>query len=117
MLLVFDGDCGFCTASARWIQRRLPHHVRVEPWQSLDLDGLHLTERDVTTAAWWVEASGVNHRGHAAIGRALIAAGGVWRIIGGLMVTPPVSWVARPAYWLIARNRHRLPGATESCRL
>ncbi len=117
MLLVFDGDCGFCTTSARWIQRRLPHDVGVEPWQALDLDQLRLTEHDVTSAAWWIDDSRGNHRGHAAIGRALIAAGGVWSLVGRLLITPPVSWLARPGYWLVARNRHRLPGATESCRL
>ncbi len=117
MLLVFDGDCGFCTASAHWIQRRLPDNVEVEPWQSLDLDQLGLTEHDVTTAAWWIDDQDAKHRGHVAIGRALIASGGVWGAMGRLVTTPPLSWLARPGYWLIARNRHRLPGATDSCRL
>jgi len=117
MILIFDGDCGFCTASARWIERRLPDDAAVESWQALDLAELHLTEHDVTTAAWWVDEGGTKHRGHAAIGRALINAGGIWGAIGRLIITPPVSWIARPGYWLIARNRHRLPGATESCRL
>jgi predicted DCC family thiol-disulfide oxidoreductase YuxK len=116
-LLVFDGDCGFCTASARWIEARLPESVPVEPWQSLDLEELGLTEHDVTTAAWWIDATGGRHRGHAAIGRALIEAGGVWGLVGRLIVTPPISWIARPVYALIARNRHRLPGATDACRL
>lgn len=117
MLLVFDGDCGFCTASARWIERRLPSSTSVQPWQVLDLDELGLTQGDVTAAAWWVDRRGRQHRGHAAIGRALIAAGGTWGVIGRLVITPPISWLARPAYWLIARNRHRLPGSTDACRI
>lgn len=118
MLLVFDGDCGFCTASARWIEARLPGgEVEVEPWQALDLDELGLTEHDVSTAAWWIDGDGRSRRGHLAIGHALIAAGGVWALIGRLMTIPPVSWLARPAYALVARYRHRLPGATDACRL
>lgn len=116
-MLIFDGDCGFCTTSARWIQARLPAGTPVEPWQSLDLDALGLTEADVTTAAYWVDASGALHRGHLAIGRSLIAAGGFWAVLGRLTITPPISWIAKPVYALIARYRHRLPGATDACRL
>jgi predicted DCC family thiol-disulfide oxidoreductase YuxK len=41
----------------------------------------------------------------------------MWRLVGRLIITPPVSWLAGPVYALIARNRHRLPGASDSCRL
>ena len=116
-MLVFDGDCGFCTASARWIEARLPTGTPVEPWQSLDLETLGLTEPDVTTAAYWIDDSGHAHRGHDGIGRALIIAGGFWAVIGRIIITPPVSWPARPVYALIAKNRHRLPGSTDACKL
>lgn len=117
MMLVFDGDCGFCTSSARWIERRLPEEVAVEPWQSLDLDELGLTVTDVTEAAWWIDEAGGRHRGHRAIGHSLAAAGGLWGMIGKLILTPPISWLARPAYALVARYRYRLPGATDACRI
>ena len=58
MLLIFDGDCSFCTNSAGWIERRLPDGVRVAPWQILNLEQYGLTENDVTTAAYWVDAEG-----------------------------------------------------------
>ena len=41
----------------------------------------------------------------------------VQRAFGALLLAPPVSWFARPGYWLVARYRHRLPGATDACRL
>ena len=117
MLLIFDGDCAFCTSSAGWIERRLPDGVRVAPWQILELDTYGLTERDVTTAAYWIDDAGRAHRGHLGIGRSLIAAGGGWAVAGRLIITPPISWVAKPVYALIARYRHRMPGATEACRI
>ena len=117
MLLIFDGDCGFCTTSAGWIERRLPADVRVAPWQILDLDDYDLTEADVTPAAYWVDDDGVAHRGHVGIGKSLIAAGGVWTVPGQLIVRPPVSWFAKPIYGWIAKNRHRMPGATDACRV
>jgi predicted DCC family thiol-disulfide oxidoreductase YuxK len=116
-VLVFDGDCGFCTSSARWIEARLPAGSPVEPWQSLDIEALGLHEADVTTAAYWIDGDGGLHRGHLAIGRALVTAGGIWGIIGRIIVTPPMSWIARGLYALVARYRYRLPGATDACRL
>lgn len=116
-LLVFDGDCGFCTRSARWIQRRLPDGVRVEPWQLLNLDELGLTVDDVTGAAWWLSPTQPRPaRGHEAIGWALAAAGGVWGAVGRLIVRRPGSWLARPVYAVIARNRHRMPGGVPACQ-
>ena len=115
-LLVFDGDCGFCTSSARWIQRKLPEGVGVEPWQVLDLDELGLTVADVVGAAWWFSpAVPQPARGHEAIGWALAAASGVWGVVGRLIVRWPVCWLARPVYALVARNRHRMPGGTPAC--
>lgn len=114
---MYDGDCGFCTSSAMWIAARLPDDVRVEPWQALDLGALGLTEHDVTTAAYWIGDDGRAHRGHRGIGRALIAAGGLWKLAGWIIVVPPVSLIARPIYAAVAKNRHRLPGSTDACRI
>ena len=116
-MLIYDGDCGFCTSSAAWIKRRLPEDVDVVAWRDIDLGAYGLTEADVTTAAWWVDSDRTTHRGHAAIGMSLIAAGGVWRPIGHLIVRPPIAWLARPVYALVARLRYRLPGSTDACRL
>jgi predicted DCC family thiol-disulfide oxidoreductase YuxK len=116
-MLIFDGDCSFCTSSATWIEHRLPSGTRVEPWQRIDLRSLGLTEADVTTAAYWVDERGKNHRGHRSIGKALMAAGGKWRAIGALILIPPFSWLAALGYAVIAKNRHRLPGSTPACKL
>jgi predicted DCC family thiol-disulfide oxidoreductase YuxK len=116
-MLVFDGDCAFCTTSARWIAHRMPQTVAVQPWQALDLRGLGLTTRDVQTAAYWVEGDGSTHRGHRAVAHSLIAAGGAWRIVGRALLLPPISWLAAVGYELVARNRSHLPGATDACKL
>ena len=115
--LIFDGDCSFCTSSAHWIGHRLPPTVHVDPWQRLDLAALGLTERDVTTAAYWVDEHGRPYRGHRSIAKALVAAGGAWRVVGVVLQIPPISWIAAVAYLVIAKNRHRLPGGTPACKL
>lgn len=119
--LIYDGDCAFCTQSARWIATRwaAPGPVMVA-YQQLGDDGLGrigLTRRDVEQAAWWVDTNGHCSRGHEAIARSLLAAQPVDRVIGRALLIPPISWIARPGYWLVARNRHRMPGATDDCKL
>ncbi len=118
-LLVFDGDCSFCTSSAEWLEARFDPDAGagVEPWQRLDIASLGLTEHDVATAAYWVDRSGRAFRGHRAIAKSLLACRGGWRWAGAVMEIPPVSWAARGVYWLVARYRHKLPGGTPACKL
>ena len=117
MQLIYDGDCGFCTSSAAWIQRRLPDEIAVEPWQALDLDELGLTVEDMTSAAYWVDDDGALYRGHLAIAQSLRHARRPWCWVGEVIARPPLRWVPAPVYALVARNRHRLPGSTDACRI
>lgn len=57
------------------------------------------------------------YRGHLSIGEAMKTAGQPYALLGQLIVNPPISWLARPVYALIAKNRHRLPGSTDACKL
>ena len=115
--VVYDGDCGFCTASARWLERRIDPSVRVEMSQALDLGSLGLTDDEAAAAAWFVDSDGSRYRGHAAVGRSLQHMSLPYRVVGWIIQRPPVSWIAAPVYRLVATYRHRLPGATDSCRL
>jgi predicted DCC family thiol-disulfide oxidoreductase YuxK len=112
--MVYDGDCGFCTLSARWLERR---GVPIVPWQSLDLRSVGLTEHDVTTAAWWLEGGTPVAGGAGAVAAGLRAAGRPWRWLGRALDAGPVRPLADRVYAVVARNRHRLPGSTEACRL
>ena len=118
--LLFDGDCAFCTAAAHCIEARWTRAAQAVAWQRLGergLGDLGLTTADVRTAAYWVDERGRSFRGHRAVAKALMAGSAPYRLLGALLLAPPLSWVARPGYWLVARHRHRLPGATDSLRL
>jgi predicted DCC family thiol-disulfide oxidoreductase YuxK len=119
-VLVYDGDCGFCTTTATWITDRWKPVGRAEavPWQHLGDTGLTrlgLSSDDVTTAAWWVE-DGRRFRGHLAVAHALMAAGGGWGLVGRALLVPPLRELAGVGYRLVARYRYRLPGGTPACR-
>jgi predicted DCC family thiol-disulfide oxidoreductase YuxK len=128
-VLVYDGDCGFCSTSVRWLQSRFPRTFSAVPYQRTDLDLLGLTERECHERVQWIgdAAAPVTTResGARAVG-ALLGAGGAarggpvgtaYRAAGGLTRVPPTSWAASGVYALVARNRHRLPGGTPTCRL
>jgi predicted DCC family thiol-disulfide oxidoreductase YuxK len=119
-VLVFDGDCGFCTTSATWIAARWTgrEQPRAVPWQRLGparLKQLGLSAEDVARAAWWVE-DGRRWGAQRAVARALQAAGGGWGVVGTVLLAPPVSGIAAVGYRIVARYRHRLPGGTPACR-
>ena len=113
--VIFDADCGFCTASADWLGRH--GRVTTQPWQTLDLGAAGLTERDVTEAAWYLTPDGGRLRGARAVAAALRDCGLPWRLLGHLIDLPPVRPLAAVGYAVVARNRHRLPGSTDACRL
>lgn len=113
-LLVFDGDCAFCTSSARLLARIAPA-AEIAPWQQADLDALGLTEEAASAAVQWVEINGTIRSGHEAVAVALRGAGGVWALAGQLLLAPGISPIAAATYRLIAANRPRLPGGTPAC--
>jgi predicted DCC family thiol-disulfide oxidoreductase YuxK len=117
-VLVYDGDCGFCTSVAADISRRWRLPATSVAWQSLGEDGLAelgLTPETAQQAAWWVDGEGRRFRGHLAVARALLAARGWRRVAGGAIAIPPLSWAAAVGYRLVVRYRHRLPGTTRAC--
>jgi predicted DCC family thiol-disulfide oxidoreductase YuxK len=120
-VLVFDGDCGFCTTCARFLQRWVVRGASssVAPWQRLDLEDLGLTAEECQAAVQWVGAGdGVRAvRGHLAIAAALRAGHLVWRPAGLLLMAPGLSWLAGRAYSWVAGHRYALPGGTPACRV
>lgn len=114
--VLYDADCGFCTTCARWLERH--GTCMVTPWQQADLDSLHLTEHDVTTAAWWLDDAGrATASGAQAIAAALRSCAAPYRLLGWLLTLPLLRQVAALGYRVVAANRYRLPGATDACRI
>jgi predicted DCC family thiol-disulfide oxidoreductase YuxK len=119
-VLVYDGDCGFCTSSASWVAKGWDGPARAIPWQVLGEKGLAelgLTLNQVEVAAWWVDESDKSWGGHEAVGRSLRACRGWRRWAGAIILSPPFCWFAPLVYAVVARYRHRLPGGTPACRV
>jgi predicted DCC family thiol-disulfide oxidoreductase YuxK len=115
-VFLYDGDCAFCSSTARFITRRIPTRASVVPWQRADLAALGVTRADATAAVQWIDEHGAV-AGPVAIARLLVDAGSWWRPLGRVLGRRPALWAAWPAYRWVARNRHRLPGGTAMCAL
>lgn len=111
---LYDGDCAFCTSCARFIERHVRTTAKVTPWQWVDLRSLGVDQQAAEKAVLWVEP-GLVIAGPDAIAVLLRNAQWYWRPLGWLGSLTPVSWLTWPVYNLVARNRHRLPGATPAC--
>lgn len=113
-VLVYDGDCAFCTSCVRLLER-LGVNAEMLAWQLTDLNELGITERQAADAVQWVAPDGTVRSGHEAIAAALISAGPAWRIAGRFLLLPGISRIAAKTYGLVAENRQRLPGGTPAC--
>lgn len=115
-VLVYDGECGFCTRAAG-LARRLPVAMDVVAWQLADLTALGVTPAAAAEAVQWVERDNRSCSGHRAIAAMFGASGRPWSWLGRLMLLPGVSWLAGAVYHWVSVNRHRLPGGTPACSL
>jgi predicted DCC family thiol-disulfide oxidoreductase YuxK len=113
-VLIYDGDCAFCTSSVRLLEKIGPM-AEMLAWQQTDLDALGLTEEAASAAVQWVEIDGTVRSGHEAVAAALGSAGGPWALASRVLLSAGIAPIAAGAYRLIAANRHRLPGGTPAC--
>lgn len=129
-VLIYDGDCAFCQRCLDWGQRNLESFPQALSYASIQPADFGLDLEDVQQSIWLVapDASlGLRQKGraqwsgHRAAARILLHQptksrfGFVWRMFGYLIILGgPVSALA---YRLVAKNRHRLPGATPACEL
>lgn len=133
---MFDGDCAFCTRCARFIEGRFGRRMEVASYQSLDASGrlaaVGLDTATCSEALQFVEGrfsessvvevpSGEGawriSSGAVAVGRLLVVAGRLWKVIGVVLLAPGVRSLAGVVYRWVARNRHRMPGGTAECVL
>lgn len=130
-LLIFDGDCGFCSASAAFLQRHVRPRAGVIAYQRADVSVLGLTKAECSEAVRYVRPPSRTAAQQVLAGRDVPALAGpaaigavlqtstmrTWRLAGRLLSLQPVLWLAWPVYRWIAKHRHQLPGGTPACAI
>jgi predicted DCC family thiol-disulfide oxidoreductase YuxK len=108
-VLLFDGECGFCTRVVEQAADRLSADVDYVPFQAAPLATYGVSAAEARHAVQWISPEGRIGHGSEAAARLLVASGGGWGLLGRLLLAPPFSFAAAAAYWLIARNRGHIP--------
>ena len=116
-MLLFDGDCAFCTSCVTWMQRHVRRLDATVPYQFAELSALGLTTDQCQAAVQWIGADGQLLSAEHAVAQALIDAGSGWAVAGKVIRSPGIRVLSGLAYRWVARNRHRLPGGTPACAL
>lgn len=117
-ILLFDGDCGFCSRTIELARRIIQPRVQFVPWQYADLAALGVTEDRADREVVWISpAGGKVYGGPRALSAVLMCGRRRWWWLGLALRLPPVNWMARGIYQVVAKNRHRLPGGTATCSL
>lgn len=118
-VLLFDGDCAFCTSAVGVVERlrRAPGDFAVLPWQRADLPAYGLSPQRCSEALQWVGADGRASSAQDAVARCLRSCRSWVRPVGVLLLAPGVNALAGVAYRWVAANRSRLPGGTPACSL
>ncbi|MEY2946357.1 MAG: hypothetical protein RL243_1134 [Actinomycetota bacterium] len=116
--LIFDGDCGFCTSTANYVVEHSRSPITSLAWQLTDVTQFGLLTQQAADRVWLVTANGEKYSGHEAFAQLLILQRKpLFTFVGYSLLLPPLCWLARPGYRLVARYRHLLPGGTPACKL
>lgn len=116
-ILIYDGDCAFCSSTIRTLQRIMKKKSPMVPFQHVDTSRFGLTKQQCSQEIKFVDASGRVHGGEGAFRNLFIHAEGLWAFLGRLMNLPGVRTISGTLYRWVARNRYRLPGGTPTCAL
>ncbi|SJM48596.1 thiol-disulfide oxidoreductase DCC family protein [Agrococcus casei] len=119
-LLIYDGDCAFCTSAVQWLEARLERFPRSIPQQHIDFAQYGLSLDDVTNSAWIVDTrSPLRMWSHGELAAALLAGQPSFalRWTGRMLALPGIRHACDLGYRAIAVNRHRLPGGTPACAM
>lgn len=115
-VIFFDGLCGLCNGFVDFIMKiDRKGSFKFSPLQS-EYARTHLPPeytQDLSTVI--VQIDGMNYRKSQAVLKVFKELGGVWSILSLARILP--EGFSNSIYDLIARNRYRLFGQKETCRL
>jgi predicted DCC family thiol-disulfide oxidoreductase YuxK len=116
-VLIFDGDCGFCTTVSNFAVKNTKLPVRAEAWQLVDVTKYGVTKDQTAKRVYFIH-NGKTYAANQAVAKLLALKNNLfYKTLGYLLQIPPISWIAIPGYYLVAKFRHMLPGGTPACKL
>jgi predicted DCC family thiol-disulfide oxidoreductase YuxK len=114
-VVIYDGTCGICAGNLKWL-RRLDWLKKFDdmPYQAAELARMfpHLNTEECEKAMHLVFPNGTTYTGADAIRKVFLRMP-VTFPAGAIMSVPPLPWMLRKLYPVLARNRYRIGGTCE----
>lgn len=105
-LLLYDGECGFCSRSVRLLERFARKPFEKRPSREVLATLPEEVALTVSGQMLWLEPDGTIWGGSQALLRALRATG--WPYLAFLLGNPIVRPFTRAGYRIVARLRHKI---------
>lgn len=114
-VVIYDGACGICAGNLKWLYRLdTLRKFDAMPYQAKDLALLFpsLNIEDCHNAMHLVFPDGRIYTGTDAF-RQIFLRMPLMFVVGLIMSIPPIPWILRRLYPVLARNRYRIGGKCE----
>jgi len=115
-IVIYDGDCAFCSSAARFAQAKVAKNLKYQAYQLSDLVSLNLTEAECQRALQMI-IDDKKFSAEKAVIELLRYGNLFYRSLAMILSLPILRLLTRIGYRLIAKYRHRLPGGTPTCRM
>ncbi len=116
-IFLYDADCGVCDQGVARMRERMQPDVDFVPYGEADLDALGVTVAECELSPVLVAVDGSHVAGPQAMAGVLRTAGRPQRMAAAVMSTPPVACLLDAVFPHLYRQRHRLPGGGDTCRV
>ncbi|MCB9799686.1 MAG: DUF393 domain-containing protein [Candidatus Omnitrophica bacterium] len=119
-IIFFDGVCGLCNRFVDWMLKRDQKGIFLfAPLQGETAQEKNLfqysNKSEELSSILFCDENGKIHRASSAILSILVRLGGLWNILGLLLIVP--SCLRDSVYDFIARRRYQWFGQRASCRI
>jgi len=114
-IVTYDGSCGICAGNLKWLYRLdTLKTFDALPYQTENLRALfpHLKLEQCEKAMHLVFPDGRTYTGTDAF-REVFLRMPLMFVVGLMISIPPLPWILRKLYPVLARNRYRLGGTCE----
>lgn len=116
-LFLFDGDCGVCQNGTESMRRRFDPPVDMSAYQHVDLPACGINHDETLEGPILLRVNGSHVVGPLAIAELLSLSRRPYRTLGMTMLLPGVRHLLRAVGPSVYRQRYRLRGATDACRM
>lgn len=116
-IVIYDGDCAFCSSAARFAQRRVAPNLNYSPYQLTELTKYGITTEQAKSSLKFVKANGEVLSANFAVSQIMRNGNKFWRMLSVITTLPIIRSLAALGYKVTAKYRHKLPGGTPTCKM